>query len=149
MKTLYIYGSIAASSVMIAFNAAASDDITARSVMSQLHNDSAMTWSNAGPDEFESLLNTQFSVRSQSNEIAELNLIEIVPAPIDKHRPDFLPRKRAVTAVFEFAGEEASWLNEIGSQVVDIWHHELGNEKLFLVVTPRRNGGYSIEISFN
>lgn len=127
----------------------AADDPLNAAAISQLHIDSPMSWSNAGPNQFQTLLNGAFSVKNADNQTANLKLIDVVPGPEDTERPPYLPREQAVTIVFETTDSNIGWLEETGSHVVDIWHHELGNQSLLMTVTPRQHGGHSIEVSFN
>lgn len=147
MKTILSLAAAFAVASLTCFDASASSEDVSQSAISQSYSNSLMTWGTAGSEQFSGFIGDVFSLKSASGDSADLKLLEVISHPSGPDRPDHLGRKEGVTIVFDPSGFE--WLKVPGGQIVDVWHHELGSERVFVSVIPTRDGGFTVEIPLN
>ena len=108
-----------------------------------------VTWGNAGAADFQALMGDNFTLKTHDNRLINVKLVNVVAGVPDINRPSFLPRKHSIVAVLKPSKSDAAWLAKSGSQVLECWHHELGNGRVLINAIKKREGSYSIEFVLN
>jgi len=110
---------------------------------------SANTWNTVATPEFRSFKRDYFYALTDDNRPVRLRLLKVIAGNSGPHRPRHLARREGLIAVFNAAKADCDWFIENGHQSVGIWHHALGNSRVFLGAVKNARGQYKIEMVLN
>ena len=110
---------------------------------------SANSWETVAEPEFKVFKRQYFHVLTDDNRPIRLRLLKIIPGNSGPNRPKHLRRREGLIAVFNTSKANCDWFVKNGHQSVNIWHHALGNSRVFLGAVPSPRGGHKIEMVLN
>ncbi|MEP3654448.1 MAG: hypothetical protein ABJO36_06080 [Litorimonas sp.] len=109
--------------------------------------ESTADWKTGTADDFAPLVNQPFMAKLKDGTLLHLTLVDVEASNSGAARPKHLARSEGVTLTFK--SDFAEDLAKQGDHTVWIFNHALGNFEAFLGTTPRRTGGYDIELILN
>jgi hypothetical protein len=104
-------------------------------------------WHDATAEELAALVGERFRVASPEHGSMVLRLVAVEAGASGPARPADLPRREAVTLVFD--GPDAAPLVAQGDGLLEVRHPRMGAARLYMTAVPRRRGGSDIEIVLN
>lgn len=107
------------------------------------------TWSTVAASEFTAFRRDYFYAQTDDNRLVRLRLLKVIATNSGPARPKHLARREGLIAVFNAAKADCDWFVENGHQSVNIWHHALGNSRVFLGAVKNARGQYKIEMVLN
>jgi len=106
-------------------------------------------WSSIEAAEFRKFSSDYFYILTDDNRPVRLRLLKTLKVDSGPYRPDHLARREGLIAVFNAPIADCNWFIENGHQSVNIWHHALGNGRVFLGAVKNARGQYKIEMILN
>lgn len=104
-------------------------------------------WHSATAEELARHVGERFRFSTAEHGEMVLRLVALEPGHSGPARPGDLPRREAVTAVFD--SPDMAPLVQAGGGVARVSHPRIGVADLYTTATPRRAGGHHIEIVLN
>lgn len=104
-------------------------------------------WHDATAEELAALVGDRFRVASPEHGPMVLRLRAVEAGASGAARPAGLPRREAVTLVFD--SPDAAPLAAQGDGLLEVRHPRMGAARLYMTAVPRRTGGRDIEIVLN
>ena len=104
-------------------------------------------WHSATAEELAGLVGDRFRIRTQGHGNLVMRLVSVEPNRSGPARPDHLPRREGVTAVFD--SPDMAPLVAQGYGTHQVYHPRVGRAELHLQAVPRRSGGHFIEAVLN
>lgn len=104
-------------------------------------------WDSTTAEELARHVGERFRFSTAEHGDMVLRLVALEPGYSGPSRPGDLPRREAVTAVFD--SPDMTPLVKAGGGIARVSHPRIGAADLYASVTPRRAGGHHIEIVLN
>ncbi|MEP3654450.1 MAG: hypothetical protein ABJO36_06090 [Litorimonas sp.] len=105
------------------------------------------SWKTGTADDFDAFLHQPFFAKMQDGSLLHMTLVDVEAGNSGSARPKNLARSEGVILTFE--SELGENLAKQGDHSVKMYNSSLGNFEAFLGATPRRSGGYNIELVLN
>jgi hypothetical protein len=105
------------------------------------------SWKTGTADDFNGFVNRPFTAKMKDGSLLQMILVDVEAGNSGSARPKDLARSESVLLTFE--SDSAADLAKQGDHSVKMFNSSLGNFEVFLGATPRRTGGYDIELVLN